>query len=264
MTRGTTRAWLRRQLEPEVVRRRVHAGALAAVALFAGVAAVALFRPGRYAVGPVTVRLESPGNPLLELGAALLAAFATAGRSARLRRELSGRARSAWSATTVGSRLFAAVLAAKVVVTGIELARSFDREFARRRAARAAADEPPEATFARDGRYAQLERFFERCRRELPPDARVLYTGRAEGQLLAYVLYPRPVFMHPSDRYVAWVGHQVLDLGLPLPDDPLFPGAVPPPLAPPSLDAFVAEHRITHEVRFVESDLRACRVGAIR
>ena len=170
----------------------------------------------------------------------------------------------AWSGWTTGRRIFAVVLAAKILITGLNLVRLPGQCFPFVRKARTGIDEPIEDVFASGNRYAQFERFFEECRQELPADARVLYIGRSEGQLLTYILYPRPVFMHPTDRYVAWIGHQVLDLGAPLPDDELFPGSLPPPLEAPSLSDFIESHRITHEVRFVESDLPACRIRAIR
>ena len=113
-------------------------------------------------------------------------------------------------------------------MTGLDLVRLPGQYFPSLRDSATGTDEPLEKVFAREGRNAQFERFFERCRRELPADARVLYVGRTEGQLLAYILYPRPVFMHPTDRYVAWIGHQVLDLGRPLPYDELFPGGCLP------------------------------------
>ncbi|MFN7986461.1 MAG: hypothetical protein U0529_03250 [Thermoanaerobaculia bacterium] len=253
-----------RDAGPEVIRRRVHRWALVGCGVFAFVVSVVLIRPGVYLVGPLSIGLDSLRNPLLELGAAVLVALATGEHSHLLLLEASRRFRLAWSGGTTGGKAFALVLAAKVVMTGVDLARLSDQLFSGLREGRPEKLEPLEEVFARGGRYAQFERFFGRCRRELPDDARVLYVGRAEGQLLAYVLYPRPVFMHPTDRYVAWVGHQVLDLGLPLPDDPLFPGGLAPPLEAPSLETFVAARRITHEVRFVESDLAACRIEAIR
>ena len=70
--------------------------------------------------------------------------------------------------------------------------------------------------------------------------------------------------MHPTDRYVAWIGHQVLDLGPPLPNDELFPGSLQPPRAPAWTALAIDSHRITHEVRFVESDRAGCRIRAIR
>jgi hypothetical protein len=67
--------------------------------------------------------------------------------------------------------------------------------------------------------------------------------------------------MHPADRYRAWVLHQAEDLGE-LPDDPLFPRSFPPPGNLPSLESFIDSHRISHVVRFVASDLPACRIEA--
>lgn len=226
--------------------------------------ALALLRPGHYALGPVVVSLTSLRNPLLELGAAVLVALATARRALHVRVELPRRLLASWSGLTLGGRAFAVVLAAKAALTGVDLVRLPGQYFPRLWETRPEIVPSIDAVFAHGNRYAQFERFFERCRRELPEDARVLYFGRGEGQLLAYVLYPRPVFMHPADGYVAWIGHQVLDLGRALPDDDLFPGSVPPPLEAPSLQAFIDSRRITHEVRFVESDLAACRIRAIR
>jgi hypothetical protein len=268
LNREETRSWRRRQFEPEVVRRRLHRGALVACGLFAVVVSLALLRPGLYTVGPLVIGLDSLRNPLLELGAAVLVALATRKRSFHpslgFLLEPPARLRRLWLGWTPGGRVFAIVLIAKLLITSLNLLRLPGQYFPFARETRTGSDESLEEVFAHGNRYAQFERFFERCRRELPDDARVLYSGRSEGQLLAYILYPRPVFMHPTDRYVAWIGHQVLDLGRPLPDDELFPGSLPPPLEVPSLESFVAARQITHEVRFVESDLAECRIGAIR
>ncbi len=258
------RRWLRSQFEPEVVRRRTHRGAIVAIGLFLVVVAVVLVRPGIYVVGPLVIGLDSLRNPLLELGAAILVTLATRKRTFQRRFEVPHRFRAYWSGWTTGGRIFAVVLTAKTLMTGVNLVRLPSLCYPFDRSARTGIEEPIEDVFASEDRYAQFERFFEKCRQELPADARVLYIGRSEGQLLAYILYPRPVFMHPTDRYVAWIGHQVLDLGVPLPDDELFPGSLPPPLEAPSLADFIEVHRITHEVRFVESDLPACRIRAIR
>jgi hypothetical protein len=262
--------WLRRQFEAEVIRRRTHRSAVVASGLFAVVVSLALLRPGLYTVGPLVIGLESLRNPLLELGAAVLVALATRKRSFHpslglglgLKPPL--RLRRLWLGWTPGGRVFAIVLTAKLLITSLNLIRLPGQYSPFARETRTGIDDPLEEVFARGNRYEQFERFFERCRQELPDDARVLYSGRSEGQLLAYILYPRPVFMHPTDRYVAWIGHQVLDLGRPLPDDELFPAGLPPPLAVPSLESFVAARQITHEVRFVESDLAECRIGTIR
>lgn len=268
MSREELRTWLRSQLEPEVVRRRAHRGALVACVLFAVVVSLALLRPGIYTAGPLVIGLESLRNPLLELGAAVLVALATRRRSFHLsfgfRLEPPLRLRRLWFGWTPGGRVFAIVLTAKLLITSLNLLRLPGQYLPSLRDLGNGVDDPLEEVFARGNRYEQFERFFEQCRQELPDDARVLYSGRSEGQLLAYILYPRPVFMHPTDRYVAWIGHQVLDLGRPLPDDELFPGSLPPPLVVPSLESFVAARRITHEVRFVESDLAECRIGTIR
>ncbi|MBK8597986.1 MAG: hypothetical protein IPP07_28020 [Holophagales bacterium] len=265
MSRKALRAWLRGQFEPEVVRRRTHRGALVSCGLFAVAATVTLLWPGRYTVGPVVVSVRSLTNPLFGFAVSVLVALATTRRPVHARLEASRRQLLAhWSGWTTGGRLFAIVLAGKLCMTGLDLVRLPAQLFPVLGGPRTGTDEPLEKVFAREGRNAQFERFFERCRRELPADARVLYMGRTEGQLLSYILYPRPVFMHPTDRYVAWIGNQVLDLGRPLPYDDLFPGGLPPPLEVPSLEAFVASRRITHEVRFVESDLAACRIRDIR
>lgn len=250
--------------DPESLRRRTHLCGVVACVFFALVVALALLRPGRYAVGPVVIRLNSLSNPLAELGAALLVTLATAKRTGRFRLKASRRLLGLWSGWTTGGRIFAVALAAKLAMTAVNVARLPGQYLTFHQEARSRLDAPLETAFARGNRYAQFERFFESCRQQLPDDARVIYFGRGEGQLLAYILYPRPVFMHPTDRYVAWVGHQVLDLGRELPNDELFPGGLPLPLDAPSLEEFVSAHRITHEVRFVESDLPACRIRAIR
>jgi hypothetical protein len=264
LNREAFRGWLRALFEPEAVRRRTHRGAAVACGIFASVVALALLRPGRYAIGPVVIKLTSLRNPLLELGAAVLVTLATAKRPVSVRLEATHRLLGVWSDWTIGGRVFAVALAAKLAMTAVNLAALPSQYLEFHGGVRTRFEEPLDAVFRRPDRRTQFERFFELCRRELPEDARVLYRGRSEGQLLAYVLYPRPVFMHPADRYAAWVGHQVLDLGRALPDDKLFPGGLPLPLDAPDLEAFIVAHRITHEVRFVESDLSAWRIRAIR
>lgn len=265
MSPKALRAWIRGQFEPEVVRRRTHRGALVSCGLFAVAVSVTLLWPGRYTVGPVVISVRSMTNPLFGFAASVLVTLATARNPVHARLEAWRRRLLAhWTGWTTGGRLFAMVLAGKLCMTGIDLVRLPAQLFPVLLGSGPGIDEPLEKVFSREGRNAQFERFFERCRRELPADARVLYVGRTEGQLLSYILYPRPVFMHPTDRYVAWIGNQVLDLGRPLPYDELFPGSLPPPLETPSLESFVASRRITHEVRFVESDLASCRIRALR
>lgn len=265
-SREALRRWLRSAFEPEVVRRRTHRCAIAACGLFACVVALAILRPGLYEVGPWIVKLRSVRNPLLLLGGAVLVTLTSARRkrSTAVRPLAALQLVEAWSRWTLGERAFALALAAKLAVTAVNLAGIPGRYLDFHASVGARFEEPLDAVFSRPSRYAQFERFFELCRRELPDDARVLYHGRSEGQILAYVISPRPVFMHPAERYVAWVGHQSLDLGWTLPDDELFPGGLPPPAEGPDLESFVAAHRITHEVWFVESDLAACRIEAIR
>jgi hypothetical protein len=265
LIREELRAWLRSQFEPEVVRRRTHRGALVSCGLFAVAASVTLLWPGRYTVGPVVLSVRSMTNPLFGLAVSVLVTLATTRRPLHTRLEASRRRLLAhWTGWTTGGRAFAIVLAGKLCMTGLDLVRLPAQYFPSFRGSENGINEPIEKVFAREGRNAQFEWFFERCRRELPADARVLYVGRTEGQLLSYILYPRPVFMHPTDRYVAWIGNQVLDLGRPLPDDELFPGALPPPLEVESIESFIESRRITHEVRFVESDLASCRIRALR
>lgn len=259
---GDERGWLRKQFEPEVVRRRTHRTAIVACAIFAFLVAVALFRPGSYSVGPVVIGLSSPGNPLLELGAAILVTVASARRSPQLLNEVSRAAVLTWSGWTTGGRIFALALALKIGMTIVGLGRITDERVSLRRQVRMPFEKTLESVFVRGDRYTRFAVFFERARRQLPADARVVYVGHAECQILAYVVYPRPVFMHPNDRYAAWIEHQTRDYGH-LPDDELFRKSYPPPGTTPSFETFVNDHRITHEVKFVESNLARCRIEAI-
>lgn len=256
--------WVRRQFEPEVVRRRTHFCALVAAGVFAFLILVVLVEPGWYVVGPLVVGLDSLRNPLIELTIAVVVAAATSRRSLRFRVSILRVARAVWLSWPVGGRVFAVVLALKIVMTIVVVARVADSYLAFHRYVLTRFDESLDEAFATDKRYRQFELFFEQSRRELPDDARVLYVGRGEGHLLSYVLYPRPVFMHPDDRHRAWVGSQALDSGWPLPDDALSPKSFPAPTDSPDVDAFIESRRLTHTVRFEQSDLPACRIEAIR
>lgn len=261
---GRGRRWLRRQFEPPVVRRRTHFCALIASVAFAFVILVVVVRPGFYAVGPLVIGLDSLRNPFIELVVAVTVAVLTARRPSRLNVRFPRAVLAVWRAWPVGGRVFAVVLALKLAMTIVALGSVADDYFAFHRHLHRRFDEPLEKAFARNNRYRQFELFFERCRLELPADARVLYVGRGEGHLLSYVLYPRPVFMHPDDRYLAWVGSQALDLGWPIPEDELFPASFPPPGGAPALDVFVGSRDLNYRVTFVQSDLPASRIEAIR
>ena len=246
------------------MRRRVHACASVAALAFLAVLFVALLSPGRYSLGPLVVRLDSIRNPLLELLAAVAVAIASSPRRPESRRLAPLRAlRARWASWGTGGRIFACALAVKLLVTGVGLARVVDDYVSLHRRELRRFEEPIESVFRKKNRYQQFAYVFERARVELPADARVLYRGRGEGQLLSYVLYPRPVFMHPDDRYSGWIAHQTLDLGEPLPADPLFPSRLGEPEAGPPMEQFIREHALTHAVRFVESDLGRSTIEAI-
>lgn len=245
-----------------MVRRRTHRAAIIASAVFATLVAVVLFRPGLYSVGPIIIGLSSLRNLLLELGAAIFVAAASAKSSRGLLHEVSRAAAVIWSGWTTGGRIFAVILAAKLAVTIVGLGRIADSYVSFHRQIRTMSNEPLQSAFARDDRYSQFAVFFDRVRRQLPPHARVLYVGHAEGELLAYMICPRPLFMQPNDRYIAWIEHQTRDDG-DMPDDELFPKNYPPPRSVPNFETFIATHRITHQVTFVESDLARCGVEAI-
>jgi hypothetical protein len=176
--------------------------------------------------------------------------------------DLPRRLRSLWSAWSIGGRIFAVVLALQLVAAIVGLARVADQYYELHRIVRVRWLEPLHAAFSVRDRHRQFGRLFEQCRRDLPADARVLYVGRGEGHLLAYVLYPRPVFMHPSERYAAWVGHQLHDMDV-TPEDALFPASFPPPEEALALEAFIESRRLTHRVEFAESDLSRSRWEAI-
>ena len=46
-----------------------------------------------------------------------------------------------------------------------------------------------------------VDNFASRCRQEMPPDARILFHGAQEAWIFAYEVYPRRVFMLPSDGF---------------------------------------------------------------
>jgi len=106
------------------------------------------------------------------------------------------------------------------------------------------------------GIIPSLEYFAQEVIEQTPPDARILFVGRTAGIRLHSKIYPRKVFMLPSDyRQMAAAWHV----------QPWFPrrsrrmsmkhtGNRFIPIDSIDEHAFIREHRITHIARFNELD----------
>ena len=98
---------------------------------------------------------------------------------------------------------------------------------------------------------AIVDNFANRCRQELPPDARILFHGAQEAWIFAYEVYPRKVFMLPSEGFQLAKTFQSRPWSKALPKDPLeayWNRELPSPLG--EREAFIRAHHITHEVYF--------------
>jgi hypothetical protein len=99
---------------------------------------------------------------------------------------------------------------------------------------------------------SNFENFCERCRQEIPADARILYHGPNEGLILAYELYPRRVFMLPEEQLYffrncwsiePWCKGMTAD-----PLDGYWRWDKTPPKVSP--EEFIADHQISYVVTF--------------
>lgn len=113
--------------------------------------------------------------------------------------------------------------------------------------------------------FVPQDNFAARCCAELPANARILYHGINEGWVFAYDVYPRRVFMLPSDWWHLAASCHLKPWFSYLPSDPL--EAYWHRAATSSAnerDTFIREHGITHEVFFDAQNPAACRWEAVR
>ncbi len=111
----------------------------------------------------------------------------------------------------------------------------------------------------------RIDEFAARCRRELPPDAHILFHGSHEGSVFAYEVYPRKVFRLPSEAFqvVADIESRPCVKGFPKdPVEAYWNRQLP--LRPEDREAFIRGHGITYEV-FYDADRTAeCRWEKVR
>ncbi len=99
----------------------------------------------------------------------------------------------------------------------------------------------------------------------MPPDARILYHGSQEGWVFTYEVYPRRVFMLPSEWWRLSASWHLKPWFQDLPKDRLeayWSRTVTP--EPGEREAFIRTHGITHEVFYEVENPAACRWEAVR
>jgi hypothetical protein len=122
-------------------------------------------------------------------------------------------------------------------------------------------------TCDQDGKLQpNFDNFCKRCREQIPLDARILYHGPNEGLVLAYVIYPRRVFMLPGEqrdmfhecwRRESWCQGMTADpLDAYWKWDPSMPNI--------SEEQFIADRRVTYVVTFDETDVKKNSIQALR
>jgi hypothetical protein len=108
--------------------------------------------------------------------------------------------------------------------------------------------------------------FCDKCQREIPSDARILYHGPNQGLVLAYEIYPRRVFMLPSEQRTMFTDcwrNERWCRGM-KPDPMLAIWKWDPPLPNVSEMQFIAEHEITYVVSFDEDNISNCCIQKLR
>lgn len=120
---------------------------------------------------------------------------------------------------------------------------------------------------------ANLDFFLERCRREIPGRANVVYRGHWEAMLAAYRLYPRRLYLLPEDAYRlagAWNRHRWLEIltkGASRAEDRTdqywLSRQVPPESSAADRARFFAERGITYVIEFDEDRPGLCRIKKV-
>lgn len=108
--------------------------------------------------------------------------------------------------------------------------------------------------------------FAEKCSKQLPPDARILYHGRTEAMVFAYEVYPRRVFFVPEEfselvrdwqKFEWWFPQSLKD-----PLESFWHASLSQPAI--ERDAFIRAHGLTHEVWYDRDQPLACRWRELR
>ena len=97
-----------------------------------------------------------------------------------------------------------------------------------------------------------FEYFCECLRESTPPEARILFSGGAPAVRLAYIVYPRKIYLLPRD-YSALVASCL---------EPYWQRFLPH--QPVDRAQFISEHGITHVAVFDGDDITRCRLEAVR
>jgi len=193
--------------------------------------------------------------PRYSLETSLLVWVLTSGWSPRFVEAIRGRRGRPRQIFTALFCLNAIVSAHSLVIYPDHLVRNF-------RSAELLAREPQQELSTH--KSTSVEYFATNCCQLLPRDARILLHARNEGLLLAYELYPRRVFMLPSEscefpinwRYQPW--HKDME------DDPVESYWRSDIDGHEDRAVFIREHGITHEVFFDADEAMNCRWGAVR
>jgi hypothetical protein len=224
---------------------------------------VAYNYPIRCYVGPLRISLRSMRNPITAAAVCALVWYLTSHRN--FARILAGRdaSLSAWRSCSYGLRAVLLVLVANVALGAYTLVQ-YPYSLLYVHMWYAIGRESP-AWVDHQVWHSYIQHFAERCQRELPPDARILYHGHIESMEFAYEVYPRRVFMLPCDLYAiagSWHKQQWL---AGMPNDPLeaywhrdFPSQTT------DRETFIREHGITHEAFFDPDSWFECRFVAIQ
>jgi hypothetical protein len=234
---------------------------LRASAIGVGVAAllltgVALVWPGLWQLGPFKISLRNTRNLSFVVEGALLVWLATSDRVRKFVRAI--RTTFSWQWQLVLALLIAnvAVAVSAMLVYPQNLTDNF----------RAARDDVAESIQIKYGHeFAPLENFAARCCANLPADACILYHGFQEGWVFAYEVYPRRVYMLPSQWWRLAASCHLKPWFLYLPKDPLetyWNHALAS--NPTERQAFIRAHGITHEVFYDAEKPAACRWEAVR
>lgn len=103
------------------------------------------------------------------------------------------------------------------------------------------------------------------CRKQTPKNARILYHGSQEGWVFAYQVYPRCVYMLPSDWSQLSATWHVKRWLQNLWSDPLekyWDRDIV--MTDAEREKFIRDHKITHEVFYDAADPKHCRCEVLR
>jgi hypothetical protein len=217
---------------------------------------VALAWPGLWQLGSIKISLRNTRNLSYVVEGALLVWLATSDHARNFIRAI--RTTFSWQWQVVLALLMAnaAVTVSAMLVYPQSLTDNF----------RTARDDVAECSQIKYGReFAPLENFAARCGADLSADARILYHGFQEGWVFAYEVYPRRVYMLPSEWWRLAASCHLKPWFQYLPKDPLETYWNRTLASSPSeRQAFIRAHGITHEVFYDAEKPAACRWEAVR